>query len=198
MISSTPGSSSAAQRPRGPQSITTRRAPAATARIAGPVTNTSPAESGRATSTRPPRRGPVARAVSFGVRAVSFGVTSAEEPLPLQDQRDRAGQVGGDGGRGGDLRGAGDRGRDQHPGGAGRAGGGHVRADVADDNAAGGDGAEGGGRGVHEGRPGLAAVTARLLVVRADLPGVDRAEQCGDAGVDAGQVLRAEKATGQT
>ncbi len=56
MISSTPGSSSAAARPRGPQSMTTRSAPAATARIAGPVTRTSPAESGRATSTQPGRR----------------------------------------------------------------------------------------------------------------------------------------------
>ena len=55
--SSTPGSSSAAARPRGPQSITTRSAPAATARIAGPVSSTSPAESGRATSTHRRREG---------------------------------------------------------------------------------------------------------------------------------------------
>jgi hypothetical protein len=57
--SSTPGSSSAAARPRGPQSITTRSVPAATARIAGPVTSTSPAESGRATRTQRGRRRPV-------------------------------------------------------------------------------------------------------------------------------------------
>ncbi|TWH69388.1 hypothetical protein JD77_04397 [Micromonospora olivasterospora] len=56
-ISSTPGSRSAAARPRGPHSSTTRSACAATARMPGPVTSTSPAESLRTTSTVPAVRG---------------------------------------------------------------------------------------------------------------------------------------------
>ena len=57
MISSTPGSSSAAATPSGPASRVTWAPDAATARTAGPASSTSPFESSRAISTRCPISG---------------------------------------------------------------------------------------------------------------------------------------------
>ena len=82
MISSTPGSRAAASRPRGPQSSTTRPAYPATARMAGPVTRTSPAESLRTTSTVPVRRGdgPATRAARRRIRSTAAGRSAATCP----------------------------------------------------------------------------------------------------------------------
>ena len=95
--SSTPGSSSAAWRPRGPHSSVTRSAPAASARIAGPASRTSPSLSSRTartsghagTSSRSTASVEVARPPGRGVDLLGAGARGRHEHRP------RAGGTGG-------------------------------------------------------------------------------------------------------
>jgi hypothetical protein len=94
------------------------------------------------------------------------------------------------------LGGQGHRGRDEHGGRTGRLGGGHVTADVTHHDAAvRGHTQIAGGRG-DQARRGFATAAAGRVVVRADLPGVERPEQVFDPPVHGVQLLGGEPATG--
>jgi hypothetical protein len=93
-------------------------------------------------------------------------------------------QVTGHCGRGGNLLGSGDRRGHQDSSGAGRAGGGHVAADVANDHAALGRDAQRRGRIDDHAGLRLAAPAPVALLVWAHLPGVERPEELLHAGVD--------------
>ncbi|RAO52326.1 hypothetical protein PSN01_04131 [Micromonospora saelicesensis] len=117
--------------------------------------------------------------------------------LAAQDLRHRRRQIGGHPPGGGDLLRPGHRGGHQHPRGPGGHGGADVPADVADEYAAGRCRAQLSGGGVHQARRRFAAVTAVGVVVRADQPRVEPAQQLLDAGVHGPHLLTGEVTPGQ-
>ena len=179
---STPGSSRAASAPRGPASTVTRSARAATARIAGPLTSTSPRLSGahdEDVSAGGAHAGTVPTAKSANSRSsASDSVAAVAAAVATSSGRVAA------------------LGTSTLTAAPARAPAATSAAGVADDRTPFDRDAQRAGGGVHHAGRRLAAGAPVGVGVRAHLPVVERTEQVVDPRVDAAHGVGVQQAAG--